>query len=79
MLSRIQFFATPWTVAPTRLLCPRGFTSKNTGVSCHFLFHVDALIITPRILISTVYKFGFFGCEQQNLTALPYGKKHEML
>ena len=23
---------------PTRLLCPRGFPSKNTGVGCHFPF-----------------------------------------
>ena len=29
-------FVTPWTVT-TRLLCPWGFSGKNTGVGCHFL------------------------------------------
>ena len=36
MLSPIQLFLTPWTVAH-RLLCPWDFPGKNTGVSCHFL------------------------------------------
>ena len=35
-LSRVQIFATPWTVA-TRLLCPWDFPGKSTGVGCHFL------------------------------------------
>ena len=35
-LSRVQLFATPWTVA-TRLLCPQDSSDKNTGVGCHFL------------------------------------------
>ena len=35
-LSRVQLFATPWTVA-LRLLCPWHFPGKNTGVGCHFL------------------------------------------
>ena len=30
-------FPIPWTVVHT-LLCPWDFPSKNTGVSCHFLF-----------------------------------------
>ena len=34
--SRVQLFATPWTVT-TRLLCPWDFPGKNTGVDCHFL------------------------------------------
>ena len=33
-LSRVQLFATPWTVA---FLHPWDFPSKNTGVGCHFL------------------------------------------
>ena len=37
LLSRVRLFATPWTVACTRLLCPRDFLSKSTGVGCHFL------------------------------------------
>ena len=36
-LSRVQLFATPWTVACTRLLCPWDFLGKSTGVGCHFL------------------------------------------
>ena len=35
-LSRVQLFATPWTV-PTRLLCPWNFPGKSTRVGCHFL------------------------------------------
>ena len=27
----------PQGLWPTRVLCPRGFPSKNTGVGCHFL------------------------------------------
>ena len=34
-LSRVQLFATPWTVA-TRLLCPWDFPGKNTGVGLPF-------------------------------------------
>ena len=33
-LSRVQLFATPWTVA-YRLLGPWDFPGKNTGVDCH--------------------------------------------
>ena len=29
--------ATPWTVQPTRLLCPCDSTGKNTGGDGHFL------------------------------------------
>ena len=36
-LSRVWLFATPWTVACTRLLCPWDFLGKSTGVGCHFL------------------------------------------
>ena len=35
-LSRVQLFATPWTI-PTRLLGPWHFLGKSTGVGCHFL------------------------------------------
>ena len=37
-LSRVQLFATPWTVACTRLLRSWDFLGKSTGVGCHFLF-----------------------------------------
>ena len=33
---------------PTRLLCPRHFLGKNTGVGCHFL---------PRKYVSVFYKY----------------------
>ena len=36
VLSHVQIFATPWTIAP-RFLCPQNFPDKNTGVGCHFL------------------------------------------
>ena len=36
-LSLVLLFATPWTVACTRLLRPWDFLGKSTGVCCHFL------------------------------------------
>ena len=36
-LSRARLFATPWTVACTKLLHPWDFPGKSTGVGCHFL------------------------------------------
>ena len=36
-LSRFQLFATPWTVACSRLLHPWDFLGKSSGVGCHFL------------------------------------------
>ena len=33
----VWLFATPWTVWPARLLCPRSSPGKNTGVCCHAL------------------------------------------
>ena len=35
-LCRVQLFASPWTVA-RQLPLSMGFSSKNTGVGCHFL------------------------------------------
>ena len=37
VLSRVQHFATPYTVV-TKLLSPWSFPGKNTGVGCHFPF-----------------------------------------
>ena len=37
LLSHVRLFATPWTVACTRLLYPWDFLGKSTGVGCHFL------------------------------------------
>ena len=39
LLSRARLFATPWTVACTKLLHPWDFPGKSTGVDCHFLLH----------------------------------------
>ena len=36
-LSRARLFATPWTVACTKLLHPWDFQGKSTRVGCHFL------------------------------------------
>ena len=36
VVSRVQLFATLWTVAH-QLLCSWDFPGKNTGVGCHFL------------------------------------------
>ena len=36
VLSHVQLFATPWTVA-SRLLCPLDFPGKNTRMAHHFL------------------------------------------
>ena len=36
-LSRARLFATPWTVACTKVLHPWDFQGKCTGVGCHFL------------------------------------------
>ena len=40
MVSHVQLFVAPWTVA-TRLLCPWNFPGKNTGVSLRFLLQGD--------------------------------------
>ena len=40
LLSHVQLFATPWTVAHQASLSV-AFPSKNTGVGCHFLFPRD--------------------------------------
>ena len=37
LFSQVWLFATPWTVAWTKLLHPRGFQGESTGVGCHFL------------------------------------------
>ena len=35
-LSHVQLFATTWTpLQPPRVLCPRDFPGKNTGMGCH--------------------------------------------
>ena len=42
-LSRVQLFATPWTVASVHgsSIHPWDFPGKSTGVGCHFLLQGD--------------------------------------
>ena len=44
VLSRVQLFATLWTVALRLLLCPWDSPNKNTGVGCHVLLQGIFLI-----------------------------------
>ena len=44
--SRVQLFATPWTVAH-QVLCPWGSPGKNTAVGCHFL--LQGIFPTPGL------------------------------
>ena len=37
LLSCVQLFVTPWTVAHPAPICPWDFLGKKTGVGCHFL------------------------------------------
>ena len=46
-LSRVQLFATLWTV-PARLLCSWDFPGKNTGVVCRFL--LQGIFLNPHLL-----------------------------
>ena len=41
VFSHVQLFATPWS--PARLLCPRDFLGKITGMGGHFLLQVTFL------------------------------------
>ena len=47
---------TPWTVQPTRLLCPWSSAGKNTGVGCHFVFQ--------RIFLTQELNLGLSHCRQ---------------
>ena len=44
-LSRVPLFATPWTVACTRLLRPWDFLGRSTGVGCHCLLRDSSLCL----------------------------------
>ena len=60
---------TPWTVLPTRLLCPWDFPDRNSGASCHFLLqgNLPDLGIEPE---SPVLIGGFFTAGHQGNTCL---------
>ena len=44
--SNVWLFAIVWTVYPTRLLCLRDSSGKNTGMGCHAL--VQGIFLTQR-------------------------------
>ena len=48
----VQLFVIPWTIQPTRLLCPWDLPGRNTGVGCHAL--LQGIFLTqgsnPRLL-----------------------------
>ena len=52
VLSHIQLFSSPWTVAP-RLLCPWNFPGKNTRMGCHFL--LQGIFLTQRSSLHLLY------------------------
>ena len=56
-LSRVQLFATPWTVACTRLLRSWDFLGKSTGVGCHFLLQrYHKQVVTGWKKVTLTYK-----------------------
>ena len=56
---------------PARLLCPRDFLGKNTGVSCHFLLRVifPTQELNPQLLPPSCSAGGFFTAEPQGINA----------
>ena len=56
-LSRVQLFATPWTV-PSRLLCPWDSPGKSTRGGCHFL--LQGIFPTQGSLASLALAGRFF-------------------
>ena len=58
MLSCVQLY----DPIPSRLLCPWGFSSKNTRVGCHFILqgNLPDPGIEPMSLVSPALAGGFF-------------------
>ena len=81
VLSRFsRLFATPWTVARTRLLCPWDSPDKNTGVAWHFLLQgifltclllwkVRSLPLAPPGKLASLI-IGFWSASSQNLGSI---------
>ena len=69
--SRVQLFATAWTIAHQAPLVRGDFPGKNTGVGCHFLLQVIFLTqgSNPRLLLG---RWIFFNTE-------PLGKPDSVL
>ena len=59
---------------PARLLCPRDFLGKNTGVSCHFLLQVilPTQESNPQRLPPSCIVGGFFTAEPQGINACEF-------
>ena len=55
LFSHIWLFVTPWTVAPSRLLCPEDSLGKNTGVVCHFVKAKNLVSQPPLHLKVTIW------------------------
>ena len=74
-LSRGQFLATPWTIALQTSLS-LGFSSKNTGMGCHFL--LQGILLTqgsnPHLLCALVG--GFFTTAQPEKSIYQKKKKN---
>ena len=58
----LQSCLTLATAIPARLLCPRDFPGKDTGVSCHFLLQgiFSTPMIKPAALMSPELAGGLF-------------------
>ena len=67
LVSHVQLFETPWTVA-TRILCPWDFSGKSTDVGLPFPSPGD--LPYPRIKpVSPALAGGFFSTESPGLLA----------
>ena len=69
--SSIWFFATPWTVAQSGLLCPWDFPGEYTGVCCHFL--LQRIFLTQR---SNPHLFCLLHWQENSLPLVPPGKPY---
>ena len=67
-LCTVWNLATPWTIA-ARLLSTWDFSSKNTGVSCHFL--LQGIFSTQG---SNQHLFCLLNCQVDSLPLAPPGK-----
>ena len=53
-LSHVQLFATPWTVACTRLLRPWDFLGRSTGVGCHFFLQGRTVWLEKTLVLGMI-------------------------
>ena len=69
VLSCVQLFVTPWTVACLQFHCPWNFSGRKTGVGCHFLLQriFPTQRLNPCLLSLLHWQAGF-------LITVPFGK-----